>query len=165
MISLKILDLKTFMSELLVHEMFDMFLLSELKITTSNNFEISGKLYKDFFDNNEKELLKDRDHSFWKDIKPIAFNIIKGDKLPISMKIVLMLPRPSIESIVGKTNNLFKTSDVNAMFLNFNYSKGDLICTTASSMNLFTLDKTLDYLWDEMAISFLRNKGIVFEEL
>ena len=65
------LDLKTFMSNLLVHDMFDSFLLSELEIVTSNKFKISGKLYKEFYSSDKIELLEGREHSFWKKSKQL----------------------------------------------------------------------------------------------
>ena len=53
MISVKVLDIKAFMTQLLVHDVFDMFLLSELEIITSNHFKMSGKLYKEFYSSDE----------------------------------------------------------------------------------------------------------------
>lgn len=165
MVSVKVLDVKTFMSELLVHDLFDNFLLSELEIITSNHFKISGKLYKEFYSSDELELIQARDHSFWKEIKPIAFSIIKGNKMPLSMKVVLRLPPPSMQSIIEKSNIAINSSDVDGMFLNLIFEKGEVIGTTGTYLKLFTLDKTLDNLWDEMAVSFFKNKGIAVEKL
>lgn len=163
MISAKILDIKTFMSELLVHDLFDKFLLSELEIITSNHYKISGKLYKEFFSSDELEIIKGREHSFWKDIKPTAFDIIKGNRMPLSMKIVLMIPQPSVARIVEKSNIGLNVSDINGLFLNVIFENGQLICTTGTSIGVFTLDKTLDRLWDEMAVNFLKKKEIAVE--
>ncbi|NMB43759.1 MAG: hypothetical protein GX995_06480 [Clostridiales bacterium] len=165
MISVRVADVKTFMSELLVRDLFDHFLLSELEIVTSNHFKVSGKLYKEFYSSDELELMQVRDHSFWKEIKPIAFNIIKGSKMPLSMKLVLMLPPPSMQSIVERSNIGLSSSDINGMYLNFIFENGQLICTTGTSVKVFTLDKALDNIWDEMAVSFLKSKDIPVEEL
>lgn len=165
MISVKILDIKAFMSELLLNDVFDMFCLSELEIKTSNHFKISGKLYKDFFPSDELEEMKEREHSCWKEIRPLAFNIIKGNKMPLWMKIVLMLPNQSVESMLEKTNIGLKASDVNGLFINIIFDNGELICTTGSSVKVFTLDKSLDNLWDEMAVEFLKSKNIALEEV
>ena len=165
MISVKILDVKALMSELLVHDLFDNFLLSELEIITSNYFKISGKIYKEFYSNEELEQMQGRDSSYWKEIKPLAFNIIKGSKMPLSMKLVLMLPPASVESIVDKSNVGLSSSDVSGMFLNFLFEKGEVICTTGISIRVFSLDKTLDNLWDDMAVSFLKSKEIAIEQL
>lgn len=165
MISIKILDIKTFMSELLVHDLFDMFLVSELEIITSNKVTISGKLYKDFYSSDELDIVSDRDHSFWKEIKPLAFNLIKGNKMPLSMKIILMLPPSSVESILEEANLGLNLSDINGLFLNIIFEKGELMCTTGSSVKVFTLDKSLDNIWDEKAMAYLKNKGITVEQI
>lgn len=165
MITANVLDIKTFMSELLVNNLFDMFLLSDIEIISSNHFKISGELYKEFYSSDELEGLENRTHSFWKEIKPIVFNIIKGNKMPLSMKIVLMLPQTSVKNIVDNSNTDLNVSDINGMFLNIIFEKGQLICTTGSSLKVFTLDKTLDNLWDEAAIRFLKDKNIAVEEM
>lgn len=165
MISVKVLDIKAFMTQLLVHDVFDMFLISELEIITSNHFKMSGKLYKEFYSSDELDLINGRDYSFWKEFKPLVFNIIKGDKMPLSMKILLKLPEPSVDSIVEKANMGLTSNDINGLFLNIIFDQGELICTTGSSIKVFTLDKTLDNLWDEMAVKFLKNKEIAVEEI
>ena len=81
------------------------------------------------------------------------------------MKIILMLPKASVESIVEKSKLNIKPSNINGLFLNFKFENDELICTTGSSLNIFTLDKSLDSLWGEMARDFLNNKGIATELL
>ena len=49
MIALHILDVKQFMSKLLLNDTFDHFLLSEAVITTYNTFHIDGRLQKDYY--------------------------------------------------------------------------------------------------------------------
>ena len=39
-----------------------------------------------------------------------------------------------------------------------------IICVTGTSFKTFTLDKTLEHLWDEMITNFLHQKGIPFEQ-
>lgn len=165
MVSVKVIDTKGFMSELLVRDLFDLYLLSEIEIVTSNKFNISGRLHKEFYSSDKLDEIQERQHSFWKEIKPIAFNIIKGNNVPLSMKIVLMLPKPSVSSILDRANIGLNSSDINGLFLNIIFEKGQIIITTGSSFNFFTLDKTIDKLWDEMAIKFLKSKGIAVEEI
>ena len=85
--------------------------------------------------------------------------------MPLWMKIVLMLPNQSVESMLEKTNIGLKASDVNGLFINIIFDNGELICTTGSSVKVFTLDKSLDNLWDEMAVEFLKSKNIALEEV
>ena len=54
MVSMRILDVKTFMSELLIHDMFDLFLLSELEIITNIKIQVDGHLYKEYYSNEKR---------------------------------------------------------------------------------------------------------------
>lgn len=57
MIALQILDIKDFMSKLLIGAAFDPFWLSEASVTTSITYNLTGSLQPDFFDTEEKEAL------------------------------------------------------------------------------------------------------------
>lgn len=160
MVSMKILDVKSFMSELLVYEMFDSFLLSKFEVDTFIHFQISGELNTEFYSTDEKELLQERKYSFWKEVKPMAFSLIKGTKLPLSMKIVFMLPANHIQTFIKQSKIDMNYSNINGLYLNIKYEKGELFYTTGTSIKVFSLDKSLDILWDEKVNSFFRQKGI-----
>ena len=49
MIALQILDIKDFMSKLLIGAAFDPFWLSEASVTTSITYNLTGSLQPDFF--------------------------------------------------------------------------------------------------------------------
>ena len=72
MIALQILDIKDFMSKLLIGSAFDPFWLSEASVTTSITYNLTGSLQPDFFDTEEKEALalEGRNYALWKDVKP-----------------------------------------------------------------------------------------------
>ncbi len=70
---------KKFMSMLLKENVFDLFELRNITITTFSTFEIDGRLNKDYFEN--KDEIK-ADFCKWSDVKPFAFEIIKGNRLP-----------------------------------------------------------------------------------
>ena len=82
-------DIKKFMNCLLVGDTFDKFLLEEASITTFNTFTIDGHIQSDFYSVDELTTLPDSNLSTWATIKPICFNLIKGNKLPLRFKIVL----------------------------------------------------------------------------
>ncbi len=46
------------------------------------------------------------------------------------------------------------------MYLNIRYENGELYCVTGTSVNFFTLDKSLDEEWDEAVKQFFRKNGI-----
>ena len=39
-----------------------------------------------------------------------------------------------------------------------------LLCTTGTSLKIFTLDKQLDRVWDEMVRKFFRKNQVAFED-
>lgn len=164
MISLKIIDVKAFMSSLLVQNIFDNFLLSELDIITNNHFHMTGGLNEAFYSSDELELLAGRKYSTWSEIKPFAFSLIKGNKLPLSIKIVFLLSQENTQNVLKKSGLPIEATDVNGLFLNVRYEKGNLSLITGTSIKTFTLDKSLEQVWDTDLKSFLRQREIPVEE-
>ncbi|WP_310602888.1 DUF5721 family protein [Anaerosporobacter sp.] len=164
MVSLHVVDVKSFMNHLLVHNVFDNFLLSELEITTYNQFKINGKLNADWYDEEEKETLEDTQYSTWSKIKPIAFSLMKGKKVPVVFKIVLILSPANTKKIIEKALPNYDLSQVGTLYLNIRYENGILHLVTGVSMKVFTLDKTVEQEWDSNMKQFLRHFEIVFEE-
>lgn len=165
MISLKVVDVKNFMSSLLVHNVFDNFLLSELTIHTSKELYISGKLNEDFYSSEELELLNGRKYATWGECKSLAYSFIKGNKLPLSIKIVFLLSDENTEKMIVRSGNKLNLNDINGLFLNMRYDKNGLFLTTGSSIRIFTLDKSLEQLWDNDIKIFLKHHNIVVEEI
>ncbi len=141
-------DVKAFMNELLVNEKYDSFYMFETRLKVAMDYYINGKINKDFFDTeDEKEALND--YVSWKDIKNTVFEIIKGKRLPISFKVILMFNRENIDRLVEMNNLPVNPSDISALFLNIYYENSELTVTTGTSLKVFTLDKTLEHLWDD----------------
>lgn len=164
MVSLKIIDIKAFMSSLLVQNVFDHFLLSELHIKTFNHFQIAGVINKEYYSKDELELLEGRKYSLWSEVKPIAYSLIKGNKLPVSIKIVLLLSPENTEKILKKSGADILLSDINGLFLNIRFDKGNLYLITGVSIKSFTMDKTLEREWDDDLKLFLKHYEIAAEE-
>lgn len=164
MVSLKILDVKNFMTKILVHTVFDNFLLIDLDVATFNNFHISGFINKGFFTSEEKEQLGEREYSTWSEIKPIAFQLIKGNKTPLSFKFVFLLSKSNTEKILTKVVNNYSIEDIGGLFLNVKYENGTLSLITGTSIKKFTLDKSLENEWDSNMKKFLKHYEIEFEE-
>ncbi|MBE5946431.1 MAG: hypothetical protein E7259_05745 [Lachnospiraceae bacterium] len=143
--SYQVEDIKTFMNELLVNEKYDSFYMFETRLKVSMDYYINGKLNKDFFDSHEET----QEYVSWRDIKHTIFELIKGKRLPISFKLILMFNRENIERLVEMNNLPVNPQDVGALFLNMYYENGELTVTTGTSLKVFTLDKTLEHLWDE----------------
>lgn len=167
MIALQVQDIKSFMSKLLIGTDFDAFWLSEATVTTSITYTLDGLLHPDFFDTQEAELLQaeGREYTLWKDIKPFCFSIMKGKKTPLHFKIVFMLSKKNTEKLLLGNRVPLSIDDIFGLFVNFQYDGTHLTCTTGSSVKTFTLDKTLDHVWDELVQKFFRQQQIPYEIL
>lgn len=167
MLSLTILKVKDFMSKLLINEIFDQFLLVEASITMLNQFIIDGHLHKEFYDNDapEQEELKERKYSLWKEVRPVCFNLIKGSKTPLQFKFVFQLSNANVSKLLTQGGIPLNETNINGLYLNIKFDGKNLSCTSATSVNVFTLDKTLDYEWDNCLKKFFVSNEIPFEEI
>lgn len=160
MILLSIPEVKEFMSKLLLSETFDTFLFVEGEIVTFNTFTMNGRLQKEFFD---KDMVPERTYSLWKDLREYCFSLIRGKRTPLRFKFVFGLSKPNIEKLLKQQELPFTPQDVQGLYLNISYDGTSLKCVTGTSMNLFTMDKSLEEAWDKMVQKFFTQKEIAFE--
>lgn len=153
MISIKINDVSNFMNQLLINELFDTFLLSDGEITTANSFTINGRVNKSFY--SEDELNNIENFIPWKNIKHICFEIIKGKKVPSKMKFVFTAPSSNYEKILSESGATFNVNDIGGLYLHIYFENNEITCITGTSLNTFSLDKTLDSYWDNLIFKFL----------
>ena len=153
------LKAKNCMSHLLLKPTFDEFSLVEGSIVTFNKFTIDGFLQKDFY-----EEAPEKEYSDWRDLREFCFNIIKGKRTPLSFKFVLSLSKADFEKFLS-ANELdgFRPENIQGLYLNFRYDGTSLQCVTGTSLNMFTLDKSLDTAWDEYVCKFFARHEIEFE--
>ncbi|MBE5932831.1 MAG: hypothetical protein E7263_05350 [Lachnospiraceae bacterium] len=142
-------DIKNYMNQLLVNERFDSFYLYEARVKGAIDYFIGGKLNRDYFDEGEIEDIKDTDYISWGKVKQTIYDLMKGNKLPINFKIILMFNRDNITRLIEMNNLPVKPEDIGALFYNIHYESGQLNITTGTSLKVFTLDKRLEQLWDE----------------
>ena len=160
MLSLFIPDIKDFTSQLFLKDSFDSFCFIEGDIVTFNTFHIDGFVQKGFFDTDT--VLPE--YSYWKNVREYCFNIIKGKRTPLSFRFIFSLSRKNIERLVSQNVPPIHPEDVNGLYLNVHFDGSRITCVTGTSFKTFTLDKTLEHLWDEMITNFLHQKGIPFEQ-
>ncbi len=158
MIALQIKHLKNFMNKLLLQDTFDRFLVPEASITTFATFSIDGEFRPDFYDSEKAEKLREegRRQVLWKEVKPFCLSVIRGKRTPLSFKFVFQLPPSEVALLTAKSSPDLSADDVFGLYLNCQYNGEVLTLTTGSSLRLFTMDKSLDYAWDQMLLEFLR---------
>ncbi len=165
MIALQIQDIKNFMSKLLLSQTFDNFLLVEGSITTYNTFRIDGRVHKDFFTEEEMEdrALISREFSLWKEVKPFCLELIKGKKTPLGFKFSFQLSAENTAKLLSSSGiTSILPENVSGLLLNVRFEHGALNLITATNLNLFTLDKSLEHAWDNMVKRFLKQQEVSF---
>lgn len=162
MLQLQISDLKGFVRKLLMEETFDTFLLVEANVKKEISYHVSGRYNPAFFDNDEQEALNGAEYSTWANVRPHIYNVIKGNKLPLSFKIVLILSTPNIERIIEKNNLPLSPDQIANLALNIYFDGENITITTVASMKTFSLDKTLENLWDQNVLAYFRQQEILY---
>ena len=116
-----------------------------------------------FIFSEEKEALDDREYALWKELRKFCLSLIKGKRTPLGFHFVLSMSAPNIARLLEQEHLSFAPADVQGLYLNFKYDGTKLSCTTGTSMNLFTLDKSLEQAWDKMAQRIFAKYEIPFE--
>ncbi len=154
MIALQIEDLKDFTAKLLVTAAFDDFLFSKGTIVTATTVTIDGRLNKEFFDSDQliDEQGYPRRYAGWAECRELAFQRIKGKKLPLSFHFVLLAGGACAAHIAEQAASSYGNSvtpdQIDGLFLNIQYANGHILCTTGVSLHTFTLDRLLEQTWD-----------------
>ena len=164
MVALKIEEQKNFTSGLFIGDLFDKFLVREANIVTFNSFTIDGRVRHGYYSDEELEEKKIEEFSAWTAVKPFCFSLIKGKRLPESFRIVFMLSPDAKEKFVEGRVPGIGVESVGGLYLNVNYENNEMSVVTGTSMNIFTLDKTLEREWDEAIKQFFKKQGIAFVE-
>lgn len=165
MVALQIQDIKNFMNKFLLSQTFDNFLLVEGSITTYNTFRIEGRVHKEFFTEEEIEerRLNNREFSLWKEVKPFCLELIKGKKTPLGFKFTFQLSKENAARLLSSSGiTSLQPENVSGLLLNVRFDNGALNVITATNINLFTLDKSLEHAWDDMVKRFLKQQEISF---
>lgn len=164
MIMLNILEVKQFMAKLLTQTTFDKLLVRELELSTFTNFTITGQYNEAFFSKEELEEQANRKFALWSEIRGVAFSMIKGNKTPLSLKIVFQLPEEQCVELVQRSGGKLRLEEIGGLYLNVRFEKGELNIITGTAIKTFSLDKSLEQEWDKEVKALLKDQGIVFEE-
>lgn len=165
MVALQIEDIRGFMSGLLVKNIFDKFYLCDGEIETLTSFRIGGRLNKGYFTGEEQDGLGERENVLWSEVKPLAYQIVRGHKLPLSMKFVLALSAENTQWLIEHNHLNVSYSDIAGLFLNIRYENQKITCITGTSFKTFIMDKTLEQVWDDTVIKFMRQNDIAAEQM
>ncbi|MCR4807743.1 MAG: DUF5721 family protein [Lachnospiraceae bacterium] len=165
----------TFMTALLSdkEKVFDQFLLSEAVIVTGNTFTIDGHLNPAFYTSDDLDIMRQdaaskgrifsEDMIRWEQARPYCYECIKGNRLPLSLKITFCLAPENVEKFLAGADSPITSDQINSLNVNVRYDGSTLTCTTGLSLNIFTMDKSLEKAWDDMFSRFLTAHGFDHE--
>ncbi len=162
MLALRIAELKDFTSKLFLGEVFHRFYFVEGTFTTFITQHLDGTLHKDFYDSDARP---EQNYCYWEDIRPQCYAIIRGKRVPLKFHIVFQLSAENTAKLLQQSGLSLKAEDINGLYLNCQFQNGTLTCTTGASLRIFSLDKSLERVWDEMVKKFFKQQQIVFEEI
>ena len=165
MISLEIKDTKTFMSHLLIKDSFNSMLLSEAELAMANSYTIQGKINRSFYTDEEYESLSNKDYSLWEDIKPFCYSLVKGSRVPASMKIIFKASLQITEDVINSSDTSLTADDVEGLYINIRYRDSRLNLVTGISLNSFSLDKGVEHSFDRYVKTVLDHLNISYEEM
>ena len=149
MVMIEIENIKKFMAGFLGGNLFDDFLMSEVKLSMNIAYEFDGKILKEFYDTEEWEEMKTYPYVMWQEEKEKIFSLVKGKKTPLSFQFVMMLKPDLVSNILAKYNLAIREDEVAGLFINILYDRQGLKCTAGVSRKTFVLDKTLEEAWDQ----------------
>ena len=145
---------------LFIGSVFDRFRLISAQFTTFADFSIDGRRNSAFYDSEEIRNTPSLKEEFvlWQEIRPHAFNLIRGKKPPLKFQIILQLPEnPEMFSLP----ETFPGQEAGARFyLNIHYRNQELICTSGVSMTGFYPGLRPDPVWDQAVEHFFAGRGI-----
>lgn len=154
-------------------KVFDQFLLSEAVIVTGNTFTIDGHINRDFYSEDDLLMLRqeasDKGRIFsedmirWESIKPFCYECIKGSRLPLSLKLVFCLAPENVDKFLSGIDSEITKDQICSLNVNIKYDGSTLTCTTAISLKIFTMDRSIEHAWDSMFERFLNAGGFEYD--
>lgn len=146
MIAEEISSLKKFMHALFCSDTFDSFFVHSISITTFATVTYDGRIVRDYYSEDDPE--KDYEYCTYKMLRPFCYQTVKGSKLPVRFKFILALKQSHIRQLLNEIETTITQQDVNGLFINIKYEAGKAYVTTGTSLNIFTMDKSLEQTFD-----------------
>lgn len=164
MLALQVLDVKQFMVKLFYQPIFDQFYVKELTVRTFFDFSINGRRNMEYYSLEEQEIKKQQPKVYWKEVKSFIFQIIKGNRTPLALNLVLQFGEEQTKQILKLCGSEINLEDSIALYINIRFESGKLILTSGVARAMFTLDKTLDRVFEQELMTFLKNADIAIQQ-
>ena len=142
-------EVKPFMAQLLLQEIFDKFCVSVAGIRTIVPITIKGTMSHDWLSPEDAEKYKELEYIPWKLLRPVVFELIKGKQTPDFLKIQFV----------------YYSENGDCGGLRVQFEAGTLTCLSTYTPAEFSLDRNAETFWDENCQAFLKKHEIVSTQL
>ena len=159
MLSVQITDIGKLTGMLFSGNEFDRFLLHDMTLKTSFLTSFSGEILPEFYEGETSEIPENA-YVSWEKLRPLSESLLKGKHLPLSFKIVLLTSKKTTEALKAKAG--FTDCDVSSLSLTLIFREKALYLMTGISLLGFSMDKSLEKLWDQTVEQFLTSKDVRF---
>ena len=161
MVAFKIVDVKDFMNKLLIGEVFDNFLLVSFEISSFAKVTIDGVRNEAWYEDSESP----GRYLSWKELRNKVSLLVKGDRIPLTMKAVFRLSETNTEKVAAKLGVNDAAEKDYGLFFNLKFENNEVNIVTGVSVTDFLISKELGNLWDEDLLKFLKYYQIAVEML
>ena len=160
----RISGIRDFMSGLLTRDVFDSFTVSEAVVKTFVTYTIDGSFISDYYSDEERASEDFPDEPFvrYRLIRGFLFEIIKGRRTPLAMKLVFHAPASLVADLIEKSSSSLSPSDVISLNITVSYKNGEVTAVTGTNYSVFSPDRSLDQEWDRYFEGFLARNSIDF---
>ncbi len=97
----------------------------------------------------------------WKELRPIALQLVRGQVPPKSFSIVMKLPEDRAEILLARGASPEDAGNVSGFYLNIRYAKEELVLTSGCMQKTFSLDRTWEKAWDNYVEDLLSRLGLI----
>ena len=158
--------LRDFNKHLFAETTFDAFLVPEAHFVTSFRTDFEGQpspagAADAAAGSDGKAASADISCVSWKELRPIALQLVRGQVPPKSFSIVMKLPEDQAESLLARGASPEDAGNVSGFYLNIRYAKEELMLTSGCMQKAFSLDKTWEKAWDKHIEDFLSRLGLI----
>lgn len=163
MIALQIQDKKKMLQVLLESTSFDTFLMQEVSVIRDSSLFLEGRIHPEYQAQQDPVQTEGADYVPWHNIRTLLASYI-GKEFPFSFKFVLQAPAAYTQNLLKNAAFTGDPSTVKGLILTFRYEQEHLTCLTGISLTTFSMDKSIETLWDQGIKKALANMQIGFEE-
>lgn len=155
LISFMIEDTKDCMHKLLKEMVFNDFLCVQFELVHLYKVSVDGQLRFDSLNEEEKAVYDNRKYILWSDFQSTAFEMIKGQKTPTSMKFVFSLNQKAKQNLLSRIPSIDENAITNFTFI-LTYENKRIKVVTGTNYATFILDKEAERYFDDSMLKFFK---------